>query len=63
MFRTAGDRSNATAFENFGFGGGDGPKTRTWAADPGIKLIKLIIVRIVTEGAKTVLILMRIPPE
>jgi hypothetical protein len=38
-------------------------ETRTWAAGPGIKLVKLIIVTIVTERAKTVLILMGIPPE
>jgi hypothetical protein len=62
-FRTAGDRSNATAFENLAYGGVNLCETRTWAAGPGIKLAKLIIVTIVTERAKTVLILMGIPPE
>jgi hypothetical protein len=62
MFRTAGDRSNATAFENFGCGGVNVRETRTWAAGPGIRLVKMIIVRIV-ERAKILLILMCIPPE
>jgi hypothetical protein len=63
MFRTAGDRSNATAFENFGCGEVSVRETRTWAAGPGMRLVKLIIVRIVRERAKILLILMRIPPE
>src|SRR5262249_1495465 len=62
-FRTAGDRSNATAFETFACGGLKVPETRTWAVGRGIKLVKLIIVGIVTERAKTVFILMGIPPE
>jgi hypothetical protein len=58
MFRTTGDRSNARAFENSGSGGVNAAETWTWAADPGSKLVRLAIVKVVTERANPGLILM-----
>jgi hypothetical protein len=56
--RTAGERSNATAFENTGCGAVNVRGAGTWAAGIGTKIVKLIADRIVTERAKTPLILM-----
>jgi hypothetical protein len=59
IVRTAGERSNATAFENTGCGGVNVCAVRTWAAGLETKkIVKLIADRIVTERAKTPLILM-----
>jgi hypothetical protein len=57
--RTAGERSNATAFENTGCGAANVRAAATWAAGLETKIVKLIADRIVTERAKTPLILMR----
>jgi len=59
IVRTAGERSNATAFENTGWGAVNVRAARTWAAGLETKIVKLIADRIVTESAKTPLILMR----
>jgi len=53
MARTAGERSNATAFEIDGCGGVKVRAARTWAAGLESKLVKLIIDRKVTGRAKS----------